>query len=105
MSTILNVYRLEPGDSRFERMYRIFTNLGEAHMFGTLFSHFPILRFIIPEMSGYKAFVRAHRELWNFMEVSEFYRNVINNNSLSDYFTNRYLLMFKCVQNNHERLI
>ena len=43
--------------------------LGEIDMIGCPFGHFPILRFIAPEASGYKAFIETHRELWQFLMV------------------------------------
>ncbi|XP_076764369.1 putative cytochrome P450 303a1 [Xylocopa sonorina] len=39
----------------------------EIDMIGAPFGHFPILRFIAPEMSGYKPFVETHQQLWKFL--------------------------------------
>lgn len=36
-------------------------------MIGAPFGHFPILRFLAPEMSGYNAFLRVHQPLWKFL--------------------------------------
>lgn len=36
-------------------------------MMGTLFSHFPFLRFIAPEASGYKSFVSCHNNIHKFV--------------------------------------
>jgi len=44
-------------------------------MIGAPFSHFPPLRFIAPEMSGYKSFLQTHQKLWTFLKVSK--HNVI----------------------------
>lgn len=44
--------------------------LEELDMIGALFSHLPALRFIAPEMSGYKPFLETHQELWAFVKVS-----------------------------------
>lgn len=49
----------------------------EVDMIGALFSHFPWLRFVAPEMSGYKAFLETHQELWAFVQVSEYYVDII----------------------------
>jgi len=40
-------------------------------MIGAPFSHFPPLRFIAPEMSGYKSFLQTHQKLWTFLKVSK----------------------------------
>jgi hypothetical protein len=38
-------------------------------MIGCLFNHFPILKYIAPEMSGYKKFMETHQQLWKFLKV------------------------------------
>jgi hypothetical protein len=43
-------------------------------MIGAPFSHFPPLRFIAPEMSGYKSFLQTHQKLWTFLKVSKHYQ-------------------------------
>ncbi|XP_031827989.1 putative cytochrome P450 303a1 [Nomia melanderi] len=37
-------------------------------MVGAPFGHFPFLRFIAPELSGYKSFLEIHQELWKFLQ-------------------------------------
>jgi len=64
-------YRYDAGDKELTHLQRILTKLlNEIDMIGAPFSHFPFLRFIAPEMSGYKAFVETHQELWAFLKVS-----------------------------------
>ena len=46
--------------------YELFKNVD---MFGTMFSHFPILRFLAPNYSGYTSFVEAHRRFFNFIQL------------------------------------
>ncbi|KAL3275952.1 hypothetical protein HHI36_020686 [Cryptolaemus montrouzieri] len=36
-------------------------------MVGAPFSHFPVLRFIAPELSGYKMYVKTHNLVWDFI--------------------------------------
>lgn len=55
----------------FQRILSI--TLNEIDMLGAPFSHFPLLRFIAPEISGYKSFVKIHEELWKFFKVSYYY--------------------------------
>jgi len=64
-------YRYDAGDKELTHLQRILTKLlNEIDMIGAPFGHFPLLRFIAPEMSGYKAFVETHQELWAFLKVS-----------------------------------
>lgn len=39
----------------------------QLDMIGTLFSHFPILRFVAPEYSGYNLYVKTHEPIWRFI--------------------------------------
>lgn len=71
MSIILDFHRYDTGDRELTHLQQILTKLlKEIDIIGAPFSHFPFLRFIAPEMSGYKAFVDTHRELWAFLKVS-----------------------------------
>lgn len=66
--------RFDTGDKELTYLQRILTKLlREIDMIGAPFSHFPPLRFIAPEMSGYKSFIQTHQELWAFLKVSEHY--------------------------------
>lgn len=46
-------------------LYDLFTSID---MTGALFSHFPILRFLAPEASGYRQFVQAHIHMHAFFK-------------------------------------
>lgn len=71
MSIISDFYRYDTGDKELIHLQQILTKLlNEIDVIGAPFSHFPLLRFIAPEMSGYKAFVETHKELWTFLKVS-----------------------------------
>lgn len=64
--------RFDTGDKQLTYLQRILTKLlKEIDMIGAPFSHFPPLRFIAPEMSGYKSFLQTHQELWAFLKVSK----------------------------------
>lgn len=74
ISIISNFYRYDTGDKELTHLQQILTKLlKEIDIIGAPFSHFPLLRFIAPEMSGYKAFVQTHQELWTFLKVSGHY--------------------------------
>lgn len=71
---ISNFYRYDTGDKELTHLQQILTKLlKEIDIIGAPFSHFPLLRFIAPEMSGYKAFVKTHQELWTFLKVGGYY--------------------------------
>ncbi|KAK7864643.1 hypothetical protein R5R35_012415 [Gryllus longicercus] len=44
----------------------LFTNID---MVGCLFSQFPFLRFVAPELSGYKQFIYIHQKVWEFLKA------------------------------------
>lgn len=70
MSIISDFYRYDIGDKELTHLQQILTKLlVEIDIIGAPFGHFPLLRFIAPEMSGYKAFVETHKELWTFLKV------------------------------------
>lgn len=75
-------------------------------MIGAPFSHFPILRFIAPEISGYNKFVKIHQELWTFLnkeicnhkktfvpnaprDMMDVYLAMLNSDECSDTFSGR----------------
>ncbi|XP_017794201.1 PREDICTED: probable cytochrome P450 303a1 [Habropoda laboriosa] len=74
--TVLNtLWRMMAGkrfnldDKELTYFQRILTKLlREIDMIGAPFGHFPILRFIAPEMSGYKSFLEIHQQLWKFLK-------------------------------------
>lgn len=100
---IPNVYRFEIDDEKFARVKgSLRKTLQTAHIkFGSFSSYFPILRFIVKEIIGYKSFIKGHKELWDFIEVSRLYGSIINNVSLYS-LMNRYLLI---IDDNDKRII
>nr|XP_034177863.1 probable cytochrome P450 303a1 [Osmia lignaria]XP_034177871.1 probable cytochrome P450 303a1 [Osmia lignaria] len=61
------------------------TLMNEIDMIGAPFGHFPILRFIAPEMSGYKSFLEIHQKLWKFLrDELDGHRNTFTPNSPRD---------------------
>ncbi|XP_033248808.1 probable cytochrome P450 303a1 [Drosophila miranda] len=65
---MLSGQRYDPGSVEItellETFFELFKNID---MVGALFSHFPLLRFIAPDYSGYNGFVESHRALYSFM--------------------------------------
>ncbi|XP_012539456.1 probable cytochrome P450 303a1 isoform X2 [Monomorium pharaonis] len=102
--------RYDTGDKELTHLQKILTKLlNEIDIIGAPFSHFPFLRFIAPEKSGYKAFVDTHRELWAFLQeelnnhkntflsnaprdLMDVYLNVLNSKDCSDTFSESQLL-------------
>jgi len=86
MSIIPIFHRYDTDDKELMHLQQILTKLlKEIDIIGAPFGHFPLLRFIAPEISGYKAFVETHQALWAFLKVSEHHIDV----SL-DHFTNKF---------------
>ncbi|KYM83976.1 hypothetical protein ALC53_05594 [Atta colombica] len=111
LTLIISVfYRYDAGDKELTHLQRILTKLlNEIDMIGAPFGHFPLLRFIAPEMSGYKAFVETHQELWAFLkeelynhkntflsnaprDLMDVYLTVLNSKNCSDTFSESQLL-------------
>nr|CAD7198873.1 unnamed protein product [Timema douglasi] len=61
--------RYSPDDLELKKLQDLLTELfAKIDMVGCLFSHFPVLRFIAPELSGYKQFLYIHQKLWVFLK-------------------------------------
>ncbi|ENN72534.1 hypothetical protein YQE_10874, partial [Dendroctonus ponderosae] len=45
-------------------MFRMFKTI---HMVGAAFSHFPILKYLAPQLSGYKCYMETHQQIWDFL--------------------------------------
>lgn len=66
--TMLAGIRYNNDDRELKYLQQVLSELFEkAHMFGALFSHFPILRIVAPEYSGYNTYLKAHLPIWNFL--------------------------------------
>lgn len=66
--TMLAGIRYESDDRELKHLQELLSQLFQkAHMFGALFSHFPILRVMAPEYSGYNTYVKAHLPIWDFL--------------------------------------
>ncbi|XP_033330973.2 putative cytochrome P450 303a1 [Megalopta genalis] len=115
--TVLNtLWRMMAGkrfnvdDKELTYLQRILTKLlTEIDMIGAPFGHFPILRFIAPEMSGYKPFLETHQQLWKFLkdeldshkntftsdsprDLMDVYLTVLKSNKYSSTFSEAQLL-------------
>ncbi|XP_043512841.1 probable cytochrome P450 303a1 [Frieseomelitta varia] len=83
--------------------------LTEIDMLGAPFGHFPLLRFIAPEISGYKSFVKIHQQLWDYLkdeldshkatfapgsprDLMDVYLTVLNSKDYSNTFSESQLL-------------
>lgn len=62
--------RYDADDKELKDLQALLTELfANIDMVGALFSQFPFLRFIAPEASGYKSFVRIHQRVWEFLKI------------------------------------
>lgn len=62
--------RYTDDDMELKKLQSLLTELfANIDMVGCLFSQFPMLRFIAPEMSGYKQFIYIHQRVWEFLKV------------------------------------
>ncbi|KAH0815760.1 hypothetical protein GEV33_007031 [Tenebrio molitor] len=60
--------RYSPEDKNLKSLQDILGRLfANVDMVGAPFSQFPILKFIAPEVSGYKLYVETHQQLWEFL--------------------------------------
>ncbi|OXU26364.1 hypothetical protein TSAR_002453 [Trichomalopsis sarcophagae] len=56
-------------DKELIYLQKIFTTLlRDVDMVGCLFNHFPFLKYVAPEMSGYNKFMETHQQLWKFLK-------------------------------------
>lgn len=103
--------RYNADDEKMRELQSILNELFRSiSMVGTTFSHFPILKYLAPEMSGYNLYVMTHLRIWEFLhkelhyhkkthnpdeprDVMDVYLNILNSNKqLSDSFSEEQLL-------------
>ncbi|XP_066260032.1 probable cytochrome P450 303a1 [Euwallacea similis] len=61
--------RYSPEQSEMKKLQKIMSDLFKIiHMIGAPFSYFPILKYVAPELSGYKAYVETHSLIWDFLK-------------------------------------
>ncbi|KAK9880868.1 hypothetical protein WA026_013195 [Henosepilachna vigintioctopunctata] len=66
--TMLAGIRYNSQDKGLKQLQGILGELfTQIDMVGAPFSHFPVLRFIAPELSGYKMYVKTHQLIWDFI--------------------------------------
>lgn len=67
--TMMAGVRYSPEDKEVKNLQSLLNELFiRIDMMGTYFSHFPILRFIAPDFSGYNLYLKAHEPLWEFIQ-------------------------------------
>lgn len=63
--------RFTPQEQRLKELQFLLTDLlSSTDMVGALFSQFPVLQYLAPELSGYNKFLNLHKQLWAFLKVS-----------------------------------
>ncbi|KAJ8971908.1 hypothetical protein NQ314_000478 [Rhamnusium bicolor] len=60
--------RYNQEDAKMKELQGIMSELFAAiSMVGAPFSHFPILKYLAPEISGYNLYVKTHLRIWDFL--------------------------------------
>lgn len=66
--TMIAGLRYNPTDPQMIMLQQLLFDLfATVDMVGCLFSHFPILSILAPDLSGYKSFVATHKRIWKFL--------------------------------------
>ncbi|XP_023247202.1 probable cytochrome P450 303a1 [Copidosoma floridanum] len=97
-------------DKELNHLQRILNAIfRDVDMHGCMFNHFPFLRYVAPELSGYAKFIERHQELWKFLTVEldnhkrtfdaasprdlmDVYLQVLQSDDLDDTFSESQLL-------------
>ncbi|XP_072396455.1 methyl farnesoate epoxidase-like isoform X3 [Diabrotica undecimpunctata] len=67
-------------DAKMRELQSILNELFQAvSMVGATFSHFPILKYIAPEKSGYNVYVKNHKLIWDFIRKEIAYHKSTHN--------------------------
>ena len=62
--------RYSPEDKELKMLQNLLAELfANIDLCGALFSQFPLLRYLAPELSGYKQFINIHELMWAFFKV------------------------------------
>ncbi|KAF5289656.1 hypothetical protein FQR65_LT11773 [Abscondita terminalis] len=66
--TMMTGNKYSPEDKEIKTLQTLLTDLfASVHMDGALFSHYPLLRHLAPEYSGYNMFLNTHKKMWSFI--------------------------------------
>lgn len=95
--TMLAGIRYNAEDKELKKLQSLLSELFDnSHMVGALFHHFPILRFLAPEFSGYNLYVKVHQPLWNFLYTElKRHKETFDPKETRD-FMDVYLQMLNC---------
>ncbi|KAK5640553.1 hypothetical protein RI129_011364 [Pyrocoelia pectoralis] len=68
--TMMTGNKCSSDDKEIRRLQVILTDLlSKVHMDGALFSHYPILRHLCPDYSGYNMYLGIHKRMWRFFAL------------------------------------
>jgi hypothetical protein len=69
--SIMAGIRFSHSDLELKKLQGLLSELfANIDMVGCPFSQFPVLRFLAPELSGYKQFLYIHQRVWNYLKVN-----------------------------------
>lgn len=108
MTTLFNVHvlntlwrmlagvRYKHEDDKMQELQAILSELFErVSMIGASFSHFPILKYLAPELSGYNLYIRTHLRIWDFLNRELKYHKETHNPNEPRDFMDVYLNVLK----------
>ncbi|KAL1501289.1 hypothetical protein ABEB36_006637 [Hypothenemus hampei] len=102
--------RYSPEDDKMKTLQKMLSDLFKIiHMIGAAFSHYPILKYIAPELSGYKSYMETHERIWEFLrrdleshkkghdpdnprDLMDVYLNILNSPDHAESFSEEQLL-------------
>lgn len=66
--TMLTGNRYDPQDKELRSLQSMLSDLfRKIDLVGCPFGHFPFLKYLAPEQSGYNEYMKTHKPLWNFL--------------------------------------
>lgn len=91
--TMLAGIRYNNDEGEMKLLQNLLTELFEnIDMAGALFSQFPILQYVAPDLSGYNYFVDIHKRIWKFLRMElDNHKNTFKPGVIRD-FMDAYLL-------------
>lgn len=99
--TMMAGTRYSPEDKELKDLQIVLTELfANIDMGGTLFSHFPFLRYVAPEFSGYNMYIKTHMGIWKLLnEELRKHKETYNPEDIRD-FMDVYLKMLDSPEKN-----
>ncbi|CAB0037034.1 unnamed protein product [Trichogramma brassicae] len=104
--TMMAGKRYNVDDQELIYLQRIFTSLlRDVDMIGCLFQHFPVLKYLAPDKSGYNNFLKTHEKVWQFIKASVNYSEDIFISSIQSRVLHTFLSLLSLQREleNHKK--